>query len=61
MATFKRSPMRYAQFETKGLTSTGVVEAGARRIGARLKRSGSTGAWSQFHHGPSLCSTQWTL
>ena len=39
-----RHRMRYPQFRAKGLcVSSGVVEAGCKQIGARLKRAGMRG------------------
>ena len=56
-----RHRMRYPQFRARGLCiSSGVVEAGCKQIGARLKRAGIAldHRWRQRHHRPALLPAQ---
>ena len=56
-----RHRMRYPQFRAKGLCiSSGVVEAGCKQIGARLKRAGMrwTVAGANAHPRPALLHPQ---
>ena len=59
-----RHRMRYPQFRARGLcVSSGVVEAGCKQIGDRLKRAGMrwTVAGGQRHHRAALLHPQRTL
>ena len=59
-----RHRMRYPQFRAKGLCiSSGVVEAGCKQIGARIKRASMrwTVAGANAIIAPALLQPQWPL